>query len=129
MLATLLTTVLWAASAICGSRSARLVGGTEANFWRLVCATALLGLWAYLRGQGLGGTAFPLFFLGGVIGVGGDVFLFQSYPLLGARLTILPCSRMIHSCVKRNTADMLCETNKTVRPLPATSLILPRHFR
>ena len=74
---------------MCGSRSARLVGGTEANFWRLVCATVLLGFWANLRGQGLGGTAFPLFFLSGIIGVGGDVFLFQSYPLLGARLTIL----------------------------------------
>jgi drug/metabolite transporter (DMT)-like permease len=89
MLAALLTTILWAASAVCGSRSARLVGGTEANFWRLVAATVTLGLWAHLFGQGLGGVSFPLFFLSGIIGVGADVFLFQSYPLLGARLTIL----------------------------------------
>ena len=89
MLAAILTTFLWAASAVCGSRSARLVGGTEANFWRLVAATVLLGLWAHLFGQGLGGASFPLFLLSGVVGVGADVFLFQSYPLLGARLTIL----------------------------------------
>jgi drug/metabolite transporter (DMT)-like permease len=65
------------------------VGGTEANFWRLVAATVLLGLWAHLFGQGLGGVSFPLFLLSGIVGVGADVFLFQSYPLLGARLTIL----------------------------------------
>ncbi len=89
MLAAILTTILWAASGVCGSRSARLVGGTEANFWRLVIATVTLGLWAHLFGQGLGGVSFPFFFLSGIIGVGADVFLFQSYPLLGARLTIL----------------------------------------
>jgi drug/metabolite transporter (DMT)-like permease len=89
MLAALLTTVLWAVSAVCGARSARLVGGTEANFWRLVCATVLLGLWAHLFGQGLGGVSFPLFLLSGIVGVGADVFLFQSYPLLGARLSLL----------------------------------------
>jgi drug/metabolite transporter (DMT)-like permease len=89
MLPAILTTFLWAASAVCGSRSAKLVGGTEANFWRLVGAAVVLGLWAHLFGQGLGGVSFPLFLLSGVIGVGADVFLFQSYPLLGARLTIL----------------------------------------
>jgi drug/metabolite transporter (DMT)-like permease len=89
MPAALLTTVLWAVSAVCGSRSARLVGGAEANFWRLVFATLLLAVWAHSFGQGLGGVSFPLFFLSGVIGVGADFFLFQSYPLLGARLTIL----------------------------------------
>jgi drug/metabolite transporter (DMT)-like permease len=89
MLAAILTTILWAGSAVCGSRSARLVGGTEANFWRLAAATVLLGLWAHLFGEGLGGASFPLFFLSGIIGVGADIFLFQSFPLLGARLTIL----------------------------------------
>jgi drug/metabolite transporter (DMT)-like permease len=89
VLASLLTTVLWAFSAVCGARSARIIGGTEANFWRLVGATLLLGVWAHLFGQGLGGTAFPLFLLSGVIGVGGDIFLYQSYPRLGSRLTVL----------------------------------------
>jgi drug/metabolite transporter (DMT)-like permease len=89
VLASFLTTVLWAFSAVCGTRSARILGGTEANFWRLVCATVMLGLWAHLFGQGLGGAAFPMFFLSGVIGIGGDIFLFQSYPRIGSRLTIL----------------------------------------
>jgi drug/metabolite transporter (DMT)-like permease len=89
MLAAILTTFLWAVSGVCGARSARLIGGTEANFWRLVIATVLLGLWAHLFGEGLGGASFPLFFLSGIVGVGADIFLFQSYPLLGARLTIL----------------------------------------
>src|ERR1039458_4125505 len=89
MLAALLTTFFWASSSVCGVRSARLVGGTEANFWRLVFAIVLLGLWAHLFGQGLGGLSFPLFFISGIIGVGSDALLFQSYPLLGARLTIL----------------------------------------
>jgi drug/metabolite transporter (DMT)-like permease len=84
-----LTTVLWACSAVCGTRSAKIIGGTEANFWRLVCATVMLGAWAHLFGQGLGGAAFPVFFLSGVIGIGGDIFLFQSYPRIGSRLTIL----------------------------------------
>jgi drug/metabolite transporter (DMT)-like permease len=89
MPAALLTTILWAVSAVCGSRAARLVGGAEANFWRLVCATVLLGVWAHGFGQGLGGASFPLFLFSGIIGVGADFFLFQSYPLLGARLTVL----------------------------------------
>jgi drug/metabolite transporter (DMT)-like permease len=89
MLAALLTTLLWAVSAVTGSRSARLVGGTEANFWRLVFATALLGVWAHSFGQGLDGVSFPLFLCSGIVGVGADFFLFQSYPLLGARLTLL----------------------------------------
>ena len=65
------------------------MGGTDANFWRLVCATLLLGAWAHSFGWGLGGASSPIFLLSGIIGVGADVFLFQSYPLLGSRLTIL----------------------------------------
>ena len=53
-------------------------------------ATLLLGVWAYAFGIGMGGAAFPLFFLSGVLGIGiGDVALFQSLPRLGSRLTSL----------------------------------------
>jgi len=65
------------------------MGGTEANFWRLAVATPLLAVWAYTGGQGLTGNSFPLFLMSGVIGVGADVFLFQSLPRIGSRLSLL----------------------------------------
>jgi drug/metabolite transporter (DMT)-like permease len=84
-----LTSILWAISVVCATRSARLLGGSEANFWRLAVATAMLALWAHTRGQGLGGDSFPLFLMSGVIGVGSDVFLFQALPRIGSRLSLL----------------------------------------
>jgi drug/metabolite transporter (DMT)-like permease len=88
--AALLCTLLFSVSITCGHRSAKLIGGTEANFWRLSLAALLLGVWAYAFGIGANGAAFPLFFLSGAIGIGiGDVAFFQSLPRLGSRLTAL----------------------------------------
>ncbi len=84
-----LTTVLFSISAVTGNRTAKLLGGTEANFWRLLFATLLLGTYSHLWGVGLAGTAFPIFLLSGCIGFGGDVALFQTLPRLGSRLSIL----------------------------------------
>src|SRR4029077_8969343 len=85
-----LTTILFSISVVCGHRSAKLIGGTEANFWRLTTATFLLGIWAYGHGIGLAGDAFPIFFLSGIMGIGvGDVALFQALPRLGSRLSLL----------------------------------------
>lgn len=90
MLAALLATALFCISAVTATRTARVMGGTEANFWRLVLATILLGTYSYAFGCGLGGPAFPLFFLSGAVGFGvGDMALFQALPRLGSRLTIL----------------------------------------
>jgi len=90
VLAACLTTVLFSISAICGHRSARLIGGTEANFWRLTLAALLLAIWSYGFGIGLSGDAFPVFLLSGVIGIGiGDVAYYQALPRLGPRLTLL----------------------------------------
>ena len=89
MLASFLTTLLFATSVVCATQSAKLLGGTEANFWRLAVATALLAVWAHTYGQGLGGDSFALFLISGVIGVGADVFLFQALPRLGSRLSLL----------------------------------------
>jgi drug/metabolite transporter (DMT)-like permease len=89
MLASFLTAILFSVSVVCATRSAKLLGGTEANFWRLAAATLLLGIWAHCFGQGLSGDSFPLFLLSGVIGVGADVFLFQALPRLGSRLSLL----------------------------------------
>lgn len=90
MLAAFLTTILFSISVVCGHRSARLIGGTEANFWRLSLATLLLAIWGYGFGMGLSGVAFPIFFVSGIIGIGiGDVALFQTLPRLGSRLSLL----------------------------------------
>jgi drug/metabolite transporter (DMT)-like permease len=90
MFAAVLTTILFSLSIVCGHRSAQLIGGTEANFWRLTFATAFLGAWARILGTGLTGVAFPLFLASGVLGIGiGDVALFQALPRLGSRLSLL----------------------------------------
>jgi len=98
-----LTTIFFSISLMCANRSAKLLGGTEANFWRLTCATAFLSLWAFSFGQGLSGETFPIFFVSGLIGIGfGDTALFQTLPRLGSRLTIVvvqcltaPCAALI----------------------------------
>jgi len=86
----LLTTILFSISAICGHRSAKMLGGLAANFWRLTCATIFLAIWAFGFGIGLKGAAFSIFFLSGIVGIGfGDVALFEALPRLGPRLSIL----------------------------------------
>ena len=90
MFAAILTPILFSLSAICAHRSARLIGGTEANFWRITAAAIFLGAWAFSKGQGLGGVGLPVFLLSGVFGIGiGDVAFFQALPRLGSRLSLL----------------------------------------
>lgn len=90
MLAALLTTLLFAISAICGQRVARQVGGIEANFWRICIAAAFLALWANFFGTRMNGEALPLFALSGLIGIGlGDTGYFQALTRLGTRRTVL----------------------------------------
>jgi drug/metabolite transporter (DMT)-like permease len=90
MVPAFLTTILFALSAISANRVARLLGGIEANFWRITLATLLLAAWAHSAGQGLSGPAFGIFLISGAVGFGiGDLALFQAYPRLGARLSIM----------------------------------------
>lgn len=90
MLPAFLATLGFALSAVCAHRATKLIGGTEANFWRLVLATICLAVWAHAFGQGLSGDAFPVFILSGFVGIGlGDVAMFQALPRLGSRLTSL----------------------------------------
>lgn len=89
MLPSILATVFFSISIVCATKSARLLGGTEANFWRLAVATGLLAIWAHTFGQGFSGVAFPWFLVSGVIGVGADVFMFQALPRIGSRLSAL----------------------------------------
>jgi drug/metabolite transporter (DMT)-like permease len=90
MFAAFLATLLFSISVISGHRTAKLIGGVEANFWRLALATLFLGSWAFTGGGGVGGAGFPLFLLSGLIGIGiGDAGLFQALPRLGSRLSLL----------------------------------------
>src|SRR3954451_13044954 len=90
MLGAFLATILFSISAICGNRASKLLGGTEANFWRLLFATILLGTYAHLFGKGFSGPAFKTFFISGCIGFGvGDLALFQALPRIGSRLSVM----------------------------------------
>ncbi|HEY5345017.1 MAG TPA: DMT family transporter [Verrucomicrobiae bacterium] len=89
MLAALLTTLLFATSAICGYRTAKQVGGIEANFWRITLATIFLTIWAFTFGAGFAGAP-EWFILSGLFGIGlGDSAYFQALPRLGSRRTVL----------------------------------------
>jgi drug/metabolite transporter (DMT)-like permease len=89
MLAALLTTLLFATSAICGYRTAKVVGGIEANFWRITLATIFLTVWAFTFGSGFAGAP-GWFILSGLFGIGlGDTAYFQALPRLGSRRTVL----------------------------------------
>jgi len=90
MFAAFLTTVLFSISAVCGQRTARLLGGTEAHFWRLLFATLLLGIYGHGWGGGLAGAALPIFLVSGFIGFGvGDLAFFQALPRIGSRLSVM----------------------------------------
>jgi len=90
MLFSLMAVACFSVSAVTATRTARALGGTEANFWRLCVATLLLAAYAHLLGSGLRGPSFPIFFLSGVLGFGlGDIALFQALPRLGSRLSIM----------------------------------------
>jgi drug/metabolite transporter (DMT)-like permease len=91
MLAALLTTLLFATSAVCGYRTAKQIGGAEANFWRIALATIFLTLWANSFGTGFAGAP-EWFMLSGLFGIGlGDSAYFHALPLLGSRRTVLIC--------------------------------------
>ena len=90
MIPAIFATVFFCFSAVSANRATRIAGSVEANFWRLLFATAVLGVWAHGFGGGIGGPAFGIFFVSGIIGFGiGDVALYLAYPRLGSRLTLL----------------------------------------
>jgi drug/metabolite transporter (DMT)-like permease len=118
MLAALLTTLLFATSAVCGYRTAKQVGGVEANFWRITLATVFLTGWAFTFGHGFEGAP-GWFMLSGLFGIGlGDSAYFQALPRLGSRRTVLitqcltaPFAALIEFLwlgTKLNLAEILC---------------------
>ena len=118
MLAAFLTTLLFATSAVCGYRTAKQVGGVEANFWRITLATIFLTIWAFTFGHGFEGAP-GWFLLSGFFGIGiGDSAYFQALPRLGSRRTVLlvqcltaPFAALIEFLwlgTKLNLAEILC---------------------
>jgi drug/metabolite transporter (DMT)-like permease len=118
MLAALLTTFLFATSAVCGYRTARQIGGIEANFWRITLATIFLTIWAFTCGHAFEGAP-GWFALSGFIGIGiGDSAYFQALPKLGSRRTMLLCqcltapfAALIEYCwlgTKLNLTEIFC---------------------
>lgn len=90
MLPAFLATIFFSLSAITGRRLSNFISGTQANVVRLLFAAAVLGTFSHLFGFGLRGAAFPILFLSGCVGFGvGDLSMFQAYPRIGARRTIV----------------------------------------
>lgn len=92
MIQAIVTSILFAISAVSAGRSTRLLGAGTANLSRLILATACLALWAHAFGGGLDGAGLPWLFASGVIGFGvGDLALYGAYYRIGPRLAVLLC--------------------------------------
>lgn len=92
MIQAVITSILWAMSAVSAGRSTRLLGAGTANLCRLTLATALLALWSHTWGQGLTGAGLPWLVLSGLVGFGlGDLALYGAYYRIGPRLGVLLC--------------------------------------
>ena len=91
MIASILTTIFFALSAVFGKRTADIFGSIAGNFWRLAIAAASLALITLLADpDSFARPTFLWFFISGIVGFGiGDIGLFLAYPRLGSRLTML----------------------------------------
>ncbi|HJX53624.1 MAG TPA: DMT family transporter [Polyangia bacterium] len=95
VLAGLSTAVLWTATAVCFESSSRRLGSLTVNVLRLAVAAVLFTALSLLRTRqllpaGLSQDAWFYLGLSGLVGfVIGDVFLFQAFVLIGARLSML----------------------------------------
>jgi len=95
VLAGLSTAVLWTATAVCFEASSRRLGSLAVNVLRLAVAAVLFTVLSLVRTGGLVSAALSqearfYLSLSGLVGfVLGDVFLFQAFALIGARLSML----------------------------------------
>ena len=90
MFAAILTTLLFSLSALSARRLTHHLSGSLANLARLVLAASVAGTYAHLFGFGIGGPAFGMLLVSGVIGFGvGDWALFEAFPRIGSALTVL----------------------------------------
>ncbi len=85
-----ITACLFALTGVCATQAARALGGSRANFFRLLIALVLLGLWAHLFSSGFASPVLGWFMLAGGIGFGlGGWCVFQALPRIGSTLTLL----------------------------------------
>ena len=90
MSAAILATILFSLSAVSGKRLSHYLTAIEANMIRFIISALLLGIYSNYYGIGLGGGAFGMFFISGIIGFGvGDYGLFRAYKIIGSRLTMV----------------------------------------
>lgn len=90
MFAAILTTLLFSLSALSGRRLTNHLSGSLANLLRLLVAATVVGSYSHLVGFGVGGPAFVWLFASGCLGFGiGDLALFQAYPRIGTRRTMV----------------------------------------
>ena len=68
MSAAILATILFSLSAVSGKRLSHYLTAIEANMIRFIISALLLGLYSSYYGIGLGGGAFGMFFISGIIG-------------------------------------------------------------
>ena len=94
-IAALLTAICWTACALCFEYSSKKVGSLSVNLIRLYMAFVLFTVFSFLfRGRALptDASGYTWFWLGlsGIVGfVLGDLFLFKSFVIIGARTSML----------------------------------------
>lgn len=102
MLAAVLTTAFFAATAPIARRAAQILGPSSANLARLALAAVILGGWALLFGHGLG-AVWPWFLASGVAGFGlGGFLMFHALPRAGSNL-----ANLVVQCGSAVTALMM----------------------
>lgn len=90
MHAALITTFLFALTAVCATQASLLIGAFRANAGRLCVAVVILAAWAHTLGDGLSGGQAGLFMLAGAVGFGaGGLCMFHAFPLIGSTLSLL----------------------------------------
>lgn len=124
MLAAILTTVLFSLSALSGRRLTRFLSGSLANLLRLMVAAILLGIFTHGWGRGLHALAFVWLFISGCVGFGvGDLALFQAYPRIGSRRTMVMV-QCLAAPIAALTEWLWLDTTMTLPELLCGALIL-----
>lgn len=90
MFAALLTTFLFALTAVCATQAVRYFSAARANLYRLLIASVILQGWLWTYGELIEMRAILWFLTAGVLGFGvGGTCMFQAFPRIGSTLSLL----------------------------------------